>query len=123
MSSEHDYVPPPPSRGASPRQVIVFFVLALALVGFVLFALNESRGDVLQVGAFLIVLGLVFGTGMISRTEIIQFITAGIMMFGGGIAIGLGIRNEQAFWYVGAVLFFLCAVIIVTKDRFVDATP
>jgi hypothetical protein len=98
----------------------MLFVFALALASFVLFAINESRDSIIEVGAFLIVLGLVFGTGMISKTEIIQYIAAGVMMFGGGIAIGLGIRNEQLFWYVGALLFFACAVIIVIKDQLAD---
>jgi peptidoglycan/LPS O-acetylase OafA/YrhL len=121
MSYEPDYIPPPPSQGAPPKQVAMIFVLALALGSFVLYAINESRDSIIEVGAFLIVLGLVFGTGMISKTEIVHFITAGVMMFGGGIAIGLGIRNEQIFWYVGALLFFVCAVIIVIKDQLAES--
>lgn len=121
MSYEPDYVPPPPSQGASPKQVAAFVILGLTLAGFVLIAFNESPQAILEVGAFLIILGLVFGVGLVSRVEIVQYITAGIMMFGGGIAIGLALQNEQAFWYVGAALFFLCSVIIVIKDRFLDA--
>lgn len=121
MSFEPDYNPPPPSGGASPKQVGAFSVLALVLASFVLLAFNESTESIMEVGAFLIALGLVFGVGLVSRVEIVQYITAGIMMFGGGIAFGLGVRNEQTFWYVGGVLFFLCAVIIVVKDRFIEA--
>jgi hypothetical protein len=120
MSYEPDYIPPPPTRGGSPKQVIFLSVFGLMLASFVLFAFNESRDSIIEVGAFLIGLGLVFCTGLISRSEIVQYITAGIMMFGGGVAIGLGIRNEQAFWYVGALLFFACAVVIVIKDELVD---
>jgi hypothetical protein len=120
MSHESQYVPPPPSQGAPPKQVAIFFALALALASFVLYAINESRDSIIEVGAFLIVLGLVFGTGMISKTSIIQFIAAGVMMFGGGIAIGLGIRDYGFFWYIGALLFFICAVIIVIKDQLAE---
>lgn len=120
MTHDPEYTPPPPTSGGSPKQVILLAVFGLMLASFVLFALNESRDSIIEVGAFLIGLGLVFGAGLVSRSEIVQYVTAGIMMFGGGIAIGLGIRNEQAFWYVGALLFFICAVIIVAKDQLVD---
>jgi len=122
MSDEPEYIPPPPSTGGTPTQAILVMGFGLALVSFVLYALNESRDSILQVGAFLIALGLVFGAGMISRAELVQVVTAGIMMFGGGIAIGLGIRNEQAFWYVGAALFFACAVAIIAKDYLAERT-
>jgi hypothetical protein len=120
MSYEPDYVPPPPSSGASPKQVGAFVVLAVVLALFVLIAFNENQENILQVGTFLIALGLVFGAGLISRNEIVQYITAGIMMFGGGIAIGLAVRDGQTFWYIGCVLFFLCAGLIIAKDQILD---
>jgi hypothetical protein len=122
MSNEPNYNPPPPSMGGSPKPVIFFVISGLLLGGFVLYALNESRDreTIIPTAAFLITLGLVFGAGLISRSEIVQYIAAGVMMFGGGIAIGLGIRNEQAFWYVGALLFFACAIVIIVKEQFLD---
>jgi hypothetical protein len=118
MGHEPDYVPPPPSGNASPKQVGLIFGLALILVVFVLIAFYQSPEAIMQVGAFLIFLGLVFGAGLVSRNETVQFITAGIMMLGVGIAASLGINSGEWFWYVGAVLFILCAAIIVGKDRF-----
>jgi peptidoglycan/LPS O-acetylase OafA/YrhL len=122
MSHEPHYNPPPPSMDGTPKPAILFGIAGIVLASFVLYALNESRDrdTIIQTGAFLITLGIVFGAGLISRSEIVQLITAGIMMFGGGIAIGLGIRNDQAFWYVGGALFFACAVMIVVKDQIVD---
>ena len=118
MSHEPDYIPPPPSQGGAPREIILFFVFGLALVSFVLYALYESTEDtILATGAGLIALGLVFAVGLVSRAEIVQYIAAGIMMFAGGIAIGLAIRNDQAFWFVGGALFFACAVLLVVKDQ------
>lgn len=118
MGHEPDYVPPPPSGNASPKQVGLIFGLALVLVVFVLVAFYQSPDAIMQVGAFLIFLGLVFGAGLVSRNETVQFITAGIMMLGVGGAVSLGINSGDAFWNVGAVLFVLCAAIIVGKDRF-----
>lgn len=118
MGHEPDYVPPPPSGNASPKQVGLIFGLALILVVFVLIAFYQSPEAIMQVGVFLIFLGLVFGAGLVSRNETVQFITAGIMMLGVGIAASLGINSGEWFWYVGAVLFILCAAIIVGKDRF-----
>jgi len=118
MSDEPVYNPPPPSEGASPKQVGLIFGLALILVVFVLIAFYQSPEAIIQVGAFLIFLGLVFGAGLVSRNETVQFITAGIMMLGVGVAVSLGINSGDWFWYVGAVLFAFCAVIIVAKDRF-----
>ncbi|HLU35701.1 MAG TPA: hypothetical protein VKZ61_08005 [Thermomicrobiales bacterium] len=118
MGHEPDYVPPPPSGNASPKQVGLIFGLALVLVVFVLVAFYQSPDAIMQVGAFLIFLGLVFGAGLVSRNETVQLITAGIMMLGVGGAVSLGINSGDAFWYVGAVLFVLCAAIIVGKDRF-----
>lgn len=118
MGHEPDYVPPPPSGNASPKQVGLIFGLALILVVFVLVAFYQSPDAIMQVGAFLIFLGLVFGAGLVSRNETVQLITAGIMMLGVGGAVSLGINSGDAFWYVGAVLFVLCAAIIVGKDRF-----
>lgn len=118
MSHEPEYNPPPPSGNASPKQFGLIFGLAIILVTFVLIAFYQSPEAIIQVGAFLIFLGLVFGAGLVSRNETVQFITAGIMMLGVGVAVGLGVNSGQWFWYVGAALFILCAVIIVTKDRF-----
>lgn len=118
MSNDPGYVPPPPSQGGAPKETILFGVFGLALVLFVLYALYQSTGDtILATGAALIALGLVFGVGLVSRSELVQYIAAGIMMFAGGIAIGLAIRNDQAFWYVGGALFFACAVLLVVKDQ------
>lgn len=117
-SHEPDYTPPPPSQGGAPKEVILFGVFGLALVSFVLYALYQSTEDnIIETGAGLIALGMVFGIGLVSRSEIVQYIAAGIMMFAGGIAIGLGIRNDQGFWYVGSALFFACAVLLVIKDQ------
>lgn len=118
MSHEPEYSPPPPSQGGAPKEMVLFGLFGLALVSFVLFALYQSTEDtIIATGAGLIALGLVFGVGLVSRAEIVQYITAGVMMFAGGIAIGLAIRNEEAYWYVGGALFFACAVLLVVKDQ------
>lgn len=118
MSHEPDYSPPPPSQGGAPKEMILFGVFGFALVLFVLYALYQSTEEnILQTGAGLIALGLVFGAGLVSRAEIVQYVAAGIMMFAGGIAIGLAFRNEQAYWYVGGALFFACAVLLVVKEQ------
>lgn len=118
MSHEPDYNPPPPSRGGAPKEVLLFGIFGLALISFVLYALYQSTEDtILATGGGLIALGLVFGVGLVSRATIVQYIAAGIMMFSGGIAIGLAIRNAQTYWFVGGALFFACAVLLVIKDQ------
>ena len=124
MRHETDYTPPPPTQGGAPKETILFGVFGLALVSFVLYALYESTEDtILATGAGLIALGLIFGVGLVSRVEIVQYIAAGIMMFAGGIAIGLAIRNDEAYWYVGGALFFACAVLLVIKDQVTRKSP
>ena len=66
---------------------------------------------------------ILFGVGLVSRVEIVQYIAAGIMMFAGGIAIGLALRNDEAYWYVGGALFFACAVLLVIKDQVTRKSP
>lgn len=118
MSREPDYIPPPPSQGGAPKEIVLFGVFGLALVSFVLYALYQSTADsILLTGAALLALGILFGVGLVSRAEIVQYVAAGIMMFAGGIAIGLAIRNDAAYWYVGGALFFACAVLLVVKDQ------
>lgn len=123
MSTDTDYNPPPPSPGGAPREVFLFAVFGLALVAFVLYAIYQSTEEtILATGGGLVALGLVFGVGLVSRSSIVQYIAAGIMMFSGGIAIGLAIRNSQAYWFAGAALFFACAVLLVIKDQIVRPT-
>ena len=118
MSHEPDYIPPPPAQGGAPKEIILFGMFGLALVSFVLYALYQSTEDtILQTGAGLIALGLLFGVALVARSAIIQYAVAAIMMFSGGIAIGLGMRNDQPYWYVGGALFFACAVLLAVKDQ------
>lgn len=118
MNNEPDYNPPPPSPEGAPKEVLLFAVFGLALVAFVLYAIYQSTEDtILATGGGLVALGLVFAVGLVSRSQIVQYIAAGIMMFSGGIAIGLAIRNSQAYWFAGAALFFACAVLLVIKDQ------
>lgn len=120
MSHHPDYVPPPPSRGGAPRETLLFGIFGLALVSFVLYALYQTTEEtIIETGTGLIALGLVFGVGLVSRSEIVQYLTAGILMFSGGIAIGLGLNTDRAYWYVGAALFFLCAALLVAKEQIV----
>jgi hypothetical protein len=121
MSHEPDYVPPPPSQGGAPKETLLFGVFGLALASFVLYALYQSTEEnIIETGAGLIALGLVFGVGLVSRSEIVHYLTAGILMFSGGIAIGLALNTERAYWYVGAALFFVCAALLVAKEQIVS---
>ncbi len=123
MNNEPDYNPPPPSQGGAPKEVLLFAVFGLALVAFVLYAIYQSTEEtILATGGGLVALGLVFGVGLVSRSQIVQYIAAGIMMFSGGIAIGLAIRNSQTYWFAGAALFFACAVLLVIKDQIARPT-
>src|SRR5690606_41690012 len=107
MGHEPDYVPPPPSGNASPKQVGLIFGLALVLVVFVLVAFYQSPDAIMRVGAFLIFLGLVFGAWLVFRYVPVQLISSGFMMLGVVGAVSLVLNRCLSVWYFGYVLIVL----------------
>lgn len=111
------YTPPPPSDRATPRQIGMLFGFAVLMTLFVMLALFLSRGESMRVGVILIVLGLFFGVGMVLRNRIVEYLSAGVLALGAGMAVALASKLGEPLWYIGAVFFVLCAGIILSKDR------
>ena len=124
-----EYNPPPPARGATPLQSLMFggvggFVTLMSLT-----AVKQSPRSAIELGSFLITLGLLFGIGMVSKSRTVELVVAMLLIFAGGISIGLAANFGAWLWYLGAAFFFTCGVIVLSKDRFIstvigeDPTP
>lgn len=116
---EFEYNPPPPSGGATPLQSLMFGGLGGFITLMSLTAVKQSPRSAMELGSFLITLGLLFGIGMVSKSRTVQLVVAMLLIFAGGISIGLAANFDAWLWYLGAVFFFACGVIVLSKDRFI----
>jgi hypothetical protein len=115
-----EYSAPSPSPGATPAQSIIMGFVGGVLALVTMTGVQNSASSAIQVGSFLVTLGLLFGIGMVSKSRTVQMIVAMLLIFGGGIAIGLGANVGSWLWYVGAAFFFLCAIVVLIKDQIVE---
>jgi len=115
-----EYNPPPPTRGASELQSLMFGGVGGFITIISLTAVKQSPRSAMELGTFLITLGLLFGIGMVSKARNVEIAVAFLLIFAGGISIGLASAFDSWLWYPGAAFFFICGVIVLIKDRFVE---
>ena len=115
-----EYSAPPPTSGATTAQSLIMGFIGGVLSLITLTAVQNSASSAIQVGSFLVTLGLLFGIGMVSKSRTIQIVVAMLLIFAGGISIGLGANVGAWLWYVGSAFFFLCAVVVLIKDQIVE---
>lgn len=118
---QFEYNPPPPSRGATPLQSLMFGGVGGFITLMSLTAVKQSPRTAMELGSFLITLGLLFGIGMVSKSRTVEIVVAMLLIFAGGISIGLATNFGAWLWYLGAVFFFTCGAIVLIKDRIVAA--
>lgn len=82
-------------------------------------AVKQSARSAIELGTFLITLGLFFGIGMVSKSRTVEMVMAMLLVFGGGIAVAVAI-NTTWFWYIGAIFFWTCAAIVLFKDQLIE---
>jgi hypothetical protein len=116
---EFEYNPPPPSPGATPLQSIMFGGVGGFITLMSLTAVKQSPRTAMELGTFLITLGLLFGIGMVSKSRNVEIVVAMLLIFAGGISIGLARNFDAWLWYLGAAFFFACGAVVLVKDRFV----
>lgn len=123
--SRHDspdndiYTPPPPSSESPGWVVGVVSVVGLALTLLVLLALQQSARIAIEVGTALVILGLLLGIGLIARAYAVRLAAAAGLITGGIITIYLGADRGDILWIAGGVIFFLCAILVMIRDRFI----
>lgn len=112
--------PPPPSRSASFKQIIMMFGFGSMGSLFVIQAIRSQPGNSLYIGAILIAFALVFFAGLISRNQVVELIASGLLLLGASVLVVMTVQSRDVLWGVGAVFFVLCIVVIQMKHRFVD---
>lgn len=115
-----EYSAPPPSGGATPAQSIFMGSVGGIISLVTLTAVQQSARSAIEVGTFLVTLGILFGVGLVSKSRTVEVVVAMLLIFAGGISIGLGANVGSWLWYVGALFFFLCGVVILTKDQILE---
>jgi hypothetical protein len=83
-------------------------------------AVKQSPRSAIELGSFLVILGLLFGVGMVSKSRTVEIVVAMLLIFAGGISIGLATNFGAWLWYLGAAFFFACGAIVLVKDRLVS---
>lgn len=114
-----EYNPPPPSPGATPFQTILMGSVGGLVTLITMTAVQRSARNAVELGTFLAVLGLLFGIGLVTKSRAVELVTSMLLLFAGGIAIGLGFNVGSWLWYLGAAFFFACGAVIFMKDRFI----
>ena len=117
---EFEYNPPPLSPGATPLQSLMFGGVGGFITLMSLTAVKQSPRSAIELGSFLITLGLLFGIGMVSKSRTVEIVVAMLLIFAGGISIGLATNFDAWLWYLGAAFFFACGGIVLMKDRLVS---
>lgn len=117
-----EYSAPPPRKGVSELQALAFgggggFITTMSLV-----AVKQSPRAAIELGTYLIVLGLFFGIGMVSKSRTVEIAASMGLFFGGGIAIAMGVLSGAWLWYLGAVFFWACGGAVLIKDRLIEGT-
>jgi uncharacterized membrane protein YfcA len=79
-------------------------------------AVKQSPRSAIELGSFLVILGLLFGVGMVSKSRTVEIVVAMLLIFAGGISTNFG----AWLWYLGAAFFFACGAIVLVKDRLVS---
>ncbi len=115
-----EYSAPPPARGATPLQSIFMGAVGGTVTLVTLVSVQGSPRYGMQLGAFLMTLGILFGIGMVSKSRPVQLIVTMLLIFAGGIAIGLALNVGHWLWYIGAAFFYACAAAVAFKDRIVE---
>lgn len=115
--------PPPPTKSASFRQIIL--MLGFGTLGslYVINAIRSQPGNSLGIGAVLIVFALIFFAGLISRNQVVELAASAALLLGATVQVVITIQSREVLWGIGAVFFVLCVVVIQMKHRFVDQTP
>jgi hypothetical protein len=114
-----EYNPPPPSPGATPFQSIFMGSVGGIVTLVTIVGVQRSARSAMELGTFLVALGLLFGIGMVTKSRPVELVTSMLLLFAGGIAIGLGTTFGSWLWYLGAAFFFTCGAVIFMKDRFI----
>ncbi|HWV25009.1 MAG TPA: hypothetical protein VNZ58_12530 [Thermomicrobiales bacterium] len=115
-----EYSAPPPTKGVPELYGWAVGLSGAFVTAISLTAVKQSPRSAVELGTYLITLGLFFGIGMVSKSRTVEIAMAMLLFFGGGIAIAMGVLSGVWFWYLGAVFFWACGGIVLIKDRIID---
>ena len=110
--------PVPPSRETPGWQVGLVTGIGAVITALVVLAIQQSYRTTFEVGAALIVAGILLAIGLIAASPLTSRIAA-IGLFVGGVAVlALGFARDNPLWMAGGLVVFLAGELVLLRDRF-----